>query len=195
MTGFDPITWVSTSLRLWDRGSLFLWALTCASLFALLVLGVLAFFVPQFVPLSWLPFLAISTCVLAVFGSFKTYQERTVRTLTFTPDLMQSFWDHAPQPDGRKLTQIALRGHVTNITSQFIYPSVVKLNSPRTKRVVQQIIFTEHPRGNVYGDNALAPGARKGFSVHFFVEGFVGLSGSPLTVIISVGDNLVIGTR
>jgi hypothetical protein len=77
---------------------------------------------------------------------------------------------------------------VTNITTQFIYPSVVKLNSPRTKRVVQQIIFTEHPRGRVYGDNAVAPGARKGFDVNFVVEGFVGVPGKPLTVIFSVGD-------
>lgn len=191
MSGFDPVKWLGTTLQVWERGSLFLWALGVAASVALLLLGAAAFFVPAVASISWLPILAAVAVIFLVLASFKTYQERSIKTLVFIPDEMQSFWHHAPQPNGRKLTQIALRGRVTNTSSKPIYPADIELISPRTKRVVQRNIFTEHEGGRVYGsDNAIAPGKRAGFSAHFFADGFVGTEGRPLTIVVSISDQL-----
>jgi hypothetical protein len=191
MPGFDPISWLSSALQAWERGSLFLWALGVGTLSAVVALSVTPIFAPTLTTNSWFPALTVAAVVLLVLAGFKTYQERTIETLVFIADDMQSFWNHAPQPDGRKLTQIALRGRVTNKSDKPIYPADIELISPRTKRVVQRNIFTEHEGGRVYGsDNAIAPGARAGFSAHFFADSFIGIEGKPLTIVVSIKDQL-----
>lgn len=178
-------------LELWRRGSLLLWALGVASLLTTLILALAAYLRPDLDTLHWLPAAVIATAVFFVLAAFKTYQERTYRTLVFIPDDAQSFWSHAPQPNGRKLTQIALRARATNISGQPIYPSDVRLLSPRPKRVVQRLIFTEQETGRTYGsNNAISPGSRGNISAHFFADGFVGEEGKPLTIVVSVSDQL-----
>lgn len=191
MEGFDPVKWLSSALQIWERGSLFLWALATAALLALLALVGFSIFKPAPGIATLMLWVSIGFVVLVVLAGFKTYQERTVRTLVFVIDDMQSFWHHAPQPDGRELTQIALRGRVTNVTKQPIYPTEIRLLSPCKGRVRQKNIFTEHEGGRVYGsDNAVGPGTRAGFSAHFFVDGFLGKSGKPMTIVVSISDQL-----
>ena len=185
----DVTGWFKSAFDLWDRGSLFLWALAVAALLGLGLFSVLAIVDPALGTLAWTPWCGLALIVLVCLAAFKTYQERTVKTLHFIPDEQQSFWHHAPQPDGRKLTQIALRGRVTNISARPMYPAAVVLISPRTKRTVHRLIFTEEHGGRFYGDNyAIPPNERTGFSAHFFANGFVGTPGKPLTIVISVSD-------
>jgi hypothetical protein len=189
MSAVDIAGWFKSATDLWERGSLFLWALAIAAFISLGLFSTLALVDPALGTLAWTPWFGVATVVLVCLAAFKTYQERTIKTLHFIPDDQQSFWHHAPQVDGRKLTQIALRGRVTNIAAQPMYPAAVVLRSPRGQRTVHRLIFTEEHGGRYYGsDYAIPAGERTGFSAHFFANGFLGTPGEPLTIVISVSD-------
>ncbi len=175
---------------LWRHGSLLLWALAIAALSALLVIGALADFTPTFAAplLPNMPSLAVAIVVLIVFAGFKTYQESNVRTLALVPNSGQSFWSPAPQKDGRELTQIALRGSVTNITEEAIYLTDVKLVSPRGRRALQKHADVGQP-GSMFSPESFVPAkGRADYSAHFFVEGFIGQKGEERTIVIAVSD-------
>ncbi|MBN9588464.1 MAG: hypothetical protein J0G99_05585 [Alphaproteobacteria bacterium] len=191
MTGIDPVSSLNSVIILWKRGSLLLWALGSAALVSAIALVAYALLSADQSAQAWVPVAFVIAIVLLILAGFKTYQEKTIATMVFHLDDSSSFWHHAPQPDGREYTQIALRGRVTNVTAVPIYPTDVRLIHPRTNRVVQRLIFTEHEGGRGYGsDNAIAPGARSGFSVHFFAESFVGNPGKPMKLVIKVSDQL-----
>ena len=151
------------------------------SVFSLLV----SFFVPS--TSGWWPLSVIGLCV------FLALIYRTIRKhkpLIFIPDEMQSFWSHAPQPDGRKLTQIKLDGHVTNTSAQSLYLANISLISPRTDRTHSKFIFTYQQNRLDDSDRPILPWERRGFDGHFFVEGFLGTPGKPMTIVVSITDNL-----
>ncbi|THD60776.1 hypothetical protein [Phenylobacterium sp.] len=190
MPGTDIASMIGNAVKLWERGSLFLWALAIA----LISVGVLSLslglYLPDFHPGAWPVWVLALGLGCLILALFKTYQERTIKTLVFFPNIQQSFWHHAPQTDGRKLTQIALRGRMTNVSNQPIYPSEVKLVRPRS-RVEHKILMTQEQGGPTYSSNfAVPPGDRGQFSAHFFVDGFVGAPPKPYTVVISVCDQL-----
>ena len=190
MPSFDPVSWTNSISRLWERGSLFLWAVGTAAGIAFLVLVGVEICEPQIVPIVWILIFGLITLVFVVLAAFKTWHEKNIRTLVFFPNEARSFWNHAPQPNGQRLTQIALHGRITNVSSQPIYPTEVRLVRPRS-RTVQRNIFTESGSGRVYGSNfAIAPAGRSQFSAHFFADGLVGRAGRPLTVVIEVSDQL-----
>ncbi len=189
MTTPDPSSLTKSILGLWDRGSLILWALALAAVIALGFASAFAIFAPEFGTLQWTPWCGLAFIIFACLAGAKTYQERTVKTLHFIPDDQQSFWHHAQQPDGRELTQIALRGRVTNLWDRPLYPAAVRLVSPRGSRAIHRLIFTEEHDGRFYGsDYPIPPGERVGFSAHFFADGFIGTPGKPLSITISVSD-------
>lgn len=179
MSGLDLIKWLKTLLQVWGGGSFFIMFLG----FAALIGAVAAYFTNNPLAFSWL---LISSSFLIVLGLGKKYQERTTKTCIFIPDLIGSSWSHAPQPDGRKLTQFGLKGYVTNTTSQSLYLGKIKLLSPKSVRQHQDFIFTVS--NGAVSNAPLSPGVRTEFNTSFFADGLLGVSGKPLTVKISVCD-------
>jgi hypothetical protein len=111
------------------------------------------------------------------------------RALVLLPNEAQSFAHHAPQQDGRKLTQIAVRGWATNTTNTALYPTLVRLSRPFGVKATSNFIITQGPGGMFSHEHPVQPGGRRAISAHFFVEGFVGKPGRPLRVVIKVCDN------
>lgn len=111
------------------------------------------------------------------------------RALVLLPDESQSFAHHAPQQDGRKLTQIAVRGWATNTTDTALYPTLVRLSRPFGAKATSNFIITQGAGDMFSSENPVLPGARRKLSAHFFLKGFVGKPGRPLRVVIKVCDN------
>lgn len=111
------------------------------------------------------------------------------RALVLLPDEAQSFAHHAPQQDGRKLTQIAVRGWATNTTGTQLYPTLVRLSRPFSVKATSNFVVTQGAHNMFSRDNPVQPGERREVSAHFFVEGFVGKPGRPMRVVIKVCDN------
>jgi hypothetical protein len=110
--------------------------------------------------------------------------------LILLPDESQSFAHHAPQQDGRKLTQIAVRGWATNTTDTPLYPTLVRISRPFGLKATSHFIMTQGGGGTFGRDHPVQPQQRREITAHFFVEGFVGKPGRPLRVVIKVCDNL-----
>jgi hypothetical protein len=183
MSDIDPKKWTDSIHDLWAGESFFLLAIGVAALLA----GVVAFFLKNTQVASWL---FIAAVFFLIVGFFKRYHEQNVRTLVFIPDEIRSFWHHAPQPDGRKLTQFGFRGYVTNVTSKPLQLGKIKLISPKSKQQHQEFIFTVHDNRVDASHVPLLPSVRTVFDSAFFVDGFFGTSGKPLKVVVSVCDHL-----
>ena len=168
----------------WVQGLIILGAL--AGILAML----LAFFPSASNFANQWPWFAVGASVLLALAGLKIYLEQNKKALIFIPDEMQSFWHHAPQPDGRELTQISLRGYVTNTSRQALFLANIHLISPRTKRTHQRFIFTVHHNAVDSSDRPIMAGERTEFSGHFFADGFLGKPGKPMTIIVSITDNL-----
>lgn len=181
MSGFDPKQWLNAVLQLWGGGSLLILGIGIGGTLASLA----SYLAGNFQAASWI--FSLSVFILVV-GFFKIYQERHVHTCVFIPDNIQSLWHHAPQPDGRKLTQFVLKGFVTNATNRPIHLGKIKLLSPWTEHQHQEFIFTVHNNRVDSNDTPLMPGVRSEFSTCIFADGFLGTSGKPVTVKISVCD-------
>lgn len=152
------------------------------------LLGIVAFIPGN---TTWRPWLIGGALILLIIAGIKIFWNRNNKTLIFIPNEMQSFWSHAPQPDGRKLTQIGLSGIVTNTSSnQLLYLADIKLLSPRTKRTHSKFIDTVHHNRVDDKDRPIFAGERREFSGHFFVDGFIGTPRKPLTLVILITDNL-----
>ncbi|MDE1945354.1 MAG: hypothetical protein KGI78_03595 [Patescibacteria group bacterium] len=173
--------------RWWDKG----WVQ--AIFFISAVVGIIGFLFIFFPPhtfsfdlAGWL--LATVAFVLLVFIAYK---RRPREPLVFIQDDVQSFWHLAPQPDGRRLTQVNLRGHVTNTSSKPLYLAKIDLISPKGRTRVEPSKFIFTVRDNVASsDQPIRPGERTGFAGHFFVEGEIGTKGQPLTIRVAITDNL-----
>lgn len=187
------VEWLKSLADLWERGSLLLWGVAAAALAAMVMAGACAFFWPAASAgvVGLIPQIAVVCAALVVLAAFKTYQERSVKTLVFVMNEGQSFFHLAPQKDGRELTQLALRGRATNTSKVPIYLVDVRLVSPRGRRTVHKHIFTQAQNNNVFGsDHAIPSGYRAEFSADFFIEGFIGDGTQEQTFVIAVSDQL-----
>jgi hypothetical protein len=178
-------------LQMWERGSILLWALAAASLFAgLAMTGAIYYRVAPLKPELAAAFI-IGCGALAIVAGFKRHQERSIVSLALVPNAAQSFWHHTPQQDGRKLTQIALSGWATNCTDRPLYPSLVRNTSPFGTKTESEFVITQGPDNRTFGSaHPVQPGDRREISAHFFAKGFIGRQDHPLRVVVSVCDNL-----
>jgi hypothetical protein len=187
------VEWLKSLAEIWERGSLLLWGVAAAALAALIVAGAFTFFWPNASTsvVDFIPQIAVGSAALVVLAAFKTYQERSVRTLVFVTNVGQSFFHLAPQNDGRELTQVALRGRATNTSTAPIYLADVRLVSPRGRRTVHKHIFTQAQNNSMFGsDHVIPSGHRAELSADFFIEGFVGDGTQEQTFVIAVSDQL-----
>ena len=152
------------------------------------ILSPLITFIPSIA--NWWPWFAIGACILFVIAAFKIYIKRSNKSLVFIPDEMKSLWHHAPQPDGRKLTQISLSGYVTNTSNKSLHLADIRLVSPRARRTHQKFIYTVHHNAVDSSDRPIMPSERTEFSGHFFAEGFMGIPNKPMTIVVVITDNL-----
>lgn len=154
------------------------------------ILALILVFVPPASGISKLwPWFALGAVILFAVATFKIFSAKKPKALIFIPDEIQSMWHHAPQPDGRKLTQIALKGHVTNTSNQPLFLPNIHLVSPHTKRTHQKLIFTIHNNVVDSENRPIMPKEMTVFDTHFFAEGFLGKPKKPLTIVVSIIDN------
>ena len=151
---------------------------------------ILSFFPSTLAIVAWWPWFTLGAVILFTVAVLKVFSVRKPKALIFIPDEVQSMWHHAPQPDGRKLTQISLKGHVTNTDNQPLFLPKIDLISPRTKRTHQKFIFTIHNNIVDSENRPIMPKEMTVFDTHFFAEGFLGKPKKPLTIVVSVVDNL-----
>lgn len=177
----DPRKWLSSVIQLWGGESIFILALGVATLLA----GITAFLLKNTRAASWSFVLSVFFLALSLF---KKYQENNKKTCVFIPDEVRSFWHHAPQPDGRELTQFGLKGSVTNTTDHPLHLCKIKLLSPKSKRQYQEFIFTVHNNRVDTGEMPLVPNTRTDFDTCFFAEGLLGKKGKSLSTVVSVCD-------
>ncbi len=190
MNNTDPISWIASLLKLWVRGSVFLWALTAALVTLSAWLLMLEKLEDNPTLNEWSMITIPSALVCFVFACFKTYQEQTVKTMAFVVDDQQSFAHVASQPDGRKITQISLRGHVTNLTRGSIYPNAIRLIRPNA-HVEHKVLLTNAQNGRLFGsDYPIPPGQRAEFSAHLMVRGSHAKPGRTKTVVVAISDQV-----
>jgi hypothetical protein len=120
--------------------------------------------------------------ICAVLGIFKKHQENTIRTLVFVPNDTDSFWHPVLQTDGRKFTQIRLCGRVTNIHTQPICLTAIQLISPKKCKVVEKNIYPNK--------HAIFSSSWTEFDSNFFIENLIGKLGKPLSIIVSITDQI-----
>ena len=171
---FDLAKATAEISKLWDRGSLLLWALAIGTFLGFVVLAALALtgsstFVQANSTAS--PWLLLASIILATFAALKQYQERTVQTVRLAPNETQSFCHRAVQPDGSVFTQISIRMEVFNISEKSIWLPVLKLLRPRSHAsVLTKMVMLQEQSSAYYGPYELPPGTKTRGSVDLMIR-------------------------
>lgn len=154
------------------------------------IAGLLAFLQNVVIITVWWTIIVVAVFLIILFVGFKIFRGKDKETLIFIPDEMQSFWHHAPQPDGRKLTQILLNGFVTNISNRELFLDDIHLITPRAKKTRQRFIFTVHENAVDSKEKPIFPGEHTEFNGSFFIDEFLGKVCKPMAIVVSITDNL-----
>lgn len=183
---------------IWANGSRFLFSVAVAAAVAAGVLRLSAYYSVSGAQRWWDDYglmLMLGAAIVAVFGVFKAWAERSNVQLFLMADEAQSLWHHAKQGDGSIHTQFSLRFHATNRAKQYLFLSKVSIVSPWIKRrkVYQAIVSTQGVDGAYGQQTGIPPGARRACHAHLMVKGEVGGAGrkKPMYVKIAVQDNLL----
>lgn len=174
---FDPTKTLAELVKLWERGSLLLWALAVGAFVCFLVLVVGAQISAPFVDANKIasPWLLLASIIFATFAGLKQYQERTVQTVQLVPSETQSFYGVVKQSDGTVTTQIAVRMDVFNISEKSIWLPGLKLLHPKSHApVLQKAVFVQHQSSHLYGPYELPAGARTPGSADFMIQAELG---------------------
>jgi hypothetical protein len=172
---FDPTKASAELARLWDRGSLLLWALAIASFLGFVVLAALALTgSPTFVQANDTasPWLLLASILFATFAGIRQYQERTIQTVQLFPDEQQSFY-HGPikQTDGTITTQIGIQFEVFNLTDKSIWLPDVTVIGPWSHAPVRiKNVSLKDQSSNMHGCYELPPHGRTSGSVHLMLQ-------------------------
>lgn len=186
MPNFDVVKFLAD---LWERGSRLLWALTAAGGVGVVVMGIIAAVAPGAAILDQLPATAVITAILAALAISKWLQEGSVRTLSVIPNVGLSFSCNTLQADGRQLTQVALYGDVTNISSMPIYLADLSLVSPGGYLTFTKHIIAKRQEDDVYEfDTAVPVQGRTKFIANLFLEGYLSSVGEARDIKIVIID-------
>jgi hypothetical protein len=172
----DPAKSLAELARLWDRGSLLLWALAIGTFVGFVVLAAVALTgSPTFVQANDTasPWLLLASIIFAAFAGLKQYQERTIQTVRLVPNEMQSYYHRAIQADGSVNTQITIYLEVFNIGEKSIWLPDLKLLRPRSHApVLIKAVSLKDQSGVYYGSRyELPPGAKTPGSVLLMIQG------------------------
>jgi hypothetical protein len=148
--------------KLWDRGSLLLWALAIGSFLGFAVLAALALTgSPTLVQANdtWSRWLLPASILLGVLALAKQYQERTIQTVKLFPDERKSYYlGPFKQTDGSINTQIVLTFDVFNLTDKSIWLPEVTLIRPRSHAPVRvKAVSLKDQSSDLYGGYELPP--------------------------------------
>jgi hypothetical protein len=177
---FDPAKASAEIARLWDRGSLLLWAFAIGTFVGFVVLAAIALTgSPPFVEANKTasPWLLLASIMFATFAVLKQYQERTIQTVRLVPNEAQSFYHRAVQPDGSVNTQIDIRMEVFNISDKSIWLPSLKLLRPKSYApVLYNAVTLKEQSSRYHGPYELPPGVRTNGSAHFMIQGVLRIS-------------------
>jgi hypothetical protein len=160
--------------RLWERGSLLLWAFAIGLFACFAVLAALALTgLPRFIDANDTasPWLLLASIMFAVFAALKQYQERTIQTVRLVPIETQCFYHRAVQTDGTVKTQIGVRMDVFNISDKSIWLTDPKLLRPRSHAPTIRSTMLRHQSSDYHGHYELPPKAKTNGSAHLMIQG------------------------
>jgi hypothetical protein len=161
-------------LRLWDRGSLLLWAFAIGTFVCFVVLAAIALtgsspFIQANNTAS--PWLLLASIMFATFAGLKHYQEHSVQTVRLVPIETQCIYHRAIQNDGSVTTQIGIRMEVFNISEKSIWLPGLKLLRPRSHApVLIKHVTLKHQSSGYHGPYELPPGAKTDGSVDLMIQ-------------------------
>jgi hypothetical protein len=162
--------------KLWDRGSLLLWALAVGAFVGFVVLAAVALTgSPTFVQANDTasPWLLLASIIFAAFAGLKHYQERTIQTVRLVPNELQSYYHRAIQADGSVNTQITIYLEIFNISDKSVWLPDLKLLRPKSHApVLTKAVSLKDQSSDYYGSRyELPPSARTNGSAILMIQG------------------------